>query len=1344
MTYSELIKLQLTINMADTRDDIRSAKPEKFSGLNFKRWQKQMRFWLTTLGLISVLEYQNTSKETSTSTPQTETLAPTSSTPTKPTKDQDYLCLNRILSALSDTLYDIYCEFDSAKELWEALETEYGFDDVGAHRFSASSFYNFKMVNDKPIGDQLHTFQDHVRYLESKGSKFSEEFKVSNLIDKLPPSWSDFARELRHNQSSLTLNNAIVKVRIENEHRQNEKSKTEVSPKVNLTEESKNPNRHKSSFKPKNRNFKNSGNKFHNKGPSKYSQNQNQNSYKSNGGSKNNQKHCYVCGRTNHLAPQCFYKKTQPVQASNRFKAAPKHQVNMIEGTPNNSFRLENSIPLINNTIYNSNDWWLDSGANIHVCNERSWFLNYQESSGGNVILGNDSVAQVSGRGRINLEFTSGKILVLNNVLHVPTIRRNLISSSILLSVGYRIVMDSNKVVISKNNVFIGKGYVCEGLIKLNVSPNLINNEISPIVLNTENSSLWHERLGHVNYGTIQRMINKGLLPNHNIKERTKCEKCAQCKHTRKAFSNIARDSSLLELIHSDVCDSGKVLTRGGRRYFVTFIDDYSKYCYVYLLKTKDEVLGNFKIYKAEVEKQTEKSIKILRSDRGGEYMDNDFTQFCQEHGIIHEVTAPYTPQSNGVAERKNRTLLDMINCMLVSSGAPENLWGEALLTACYVLNRIPNKTSNITPYEYWKNRSLKLDYFKVWGCLAKVGIPEPKKRKIGSKTVDAIFIGYTQGTTNRFLVIHSDNPDVSPNTIIEARDATYFEDIFPYKTRMPKQLASSSSSSMSNNPSTSTSLEEPRRSKRGRIEKDYGDDFLVYSVEGEPSTYSEAMSSPDAPFWKEAIDSEMKSLLENNSWHLTDLPKGFKTVGCRWVFKKKLRPDGSVDKYKARLVAKGFTQKKGIDYFNTYSPVASITTIRTLLALASIYKLHIHQMDVKTAFLNGDLEEEIYMEQPEGFIVKGKENKVCRLVKSIYGLKQASKDWFKKFDCVITKYGFVSNEFDKCLYYKVIGDEYVIICIYVDDILIFSRSMACIVDIKNYLSKNFDMKDLGEANVILGMRIFRSEKGIHMSLSHSIEKMLKKYNYMDCRPVSTPYDSSVALNKNKGNPISQHKYSQIIGSLLYISNRTRPDISYAVGRLSRYTSNPSQEHWTALERVLKYLKGTIDYSLIYSGHPDLLEGYSDANWVTDSRQVKSTSGFIFLFGGGAISWGSVKQTIIARSTSDAELIALDTTCLEAEWLRNLLLDLSFLFKIVPPVHVHCDSTAVLDLLAQETVNAKLNRHLQIRYKSIKRLMRDYVTLDFVRSEENLSDPLTKGLSRKKILDSSRGMGLSP
>ena len=315
----------------------------------------------------------------------------------------------------------------------------------------------------------------------------------------------------------------------------------------------------------------------------------------------------------------------------------------------------------------------------------------------------------------------------------------------------------------------------------------------------------------------------------------------------------------------------------------------------------------------------------------------------------------------------------------------------------------------------------------KERGCFSKVAIPEPKRRKIGSKTIDTIFIGYGQNTcANRFLVIDSEINGISNNTIIESRDATFFEDRFPFKSKIPTQVKqtplTNDESSTRNNDLLRKDREisvELRRSKRPRIENNLGDGFFTFLVESEPTSYKEAMSSLEAPFWKEAINSEIESILQNNTWEIVELPPGSKAIGCKWVFKKKLKLDGSIDKYKARLVAKGITQKKGIDYFDTYSPVSSITTIKILITLASIHNLVIHQMDVKTVFLNGDLDEEIYMEQPEGFIVKGQEHKVCKLVKYLYGLKQAPKQWHEKFDKVVLEYGFRINESEKCLYIR-------------------------------------------------------------------------------------------------------------------------------------------------------------------------------------------------------------------------------------------------------------------------------------------------------------------------------------
>ena len=261
--------------------------------------------------------------------------------------------------------------------------------------------------------------------------------------------------------------------------------------------------------------------------------------------------------------------------------------------------------------------------------------------------------------------------------------------------------------------------------------------------------------------------------------------------------------------------------------------------------------------------------------------------------------------------------------------------------------------------------------------------------------------------------------------------------------------------------------------------------------IENEPLTYQQAMSSPDAPYWKEAVNSEIESILQNHTWELVDLPKGSKPLGYKWIFKKKLKADGSIDKYKARLVIKGFRQKQDLDYFDTYSQVTRITSIRMLIAIASILNLEIHQMDVKTAFLNGELEEEIYMQQPEGFLSPGNEIKVCKLVKSLYGLKQAPKQWHEKFDEIMLSNGFKINESDKCVYIKCLDVGYVIVCLYIDDLLILGNNKAIIKSTKDMLSSRFDMKDLGVADVILGVKIIKTPQGYSLSQSHYTAKIL-------------------------------------------------------------------------------------------------------------------------------------------------------------------------------------------------------------------------------------------------------------
>nr|KAJ0226697.1 hypothetical protein LSAT_V11C100011720 [Lactuca sativa] len=455
------------------------------------------------------------------------------------------------------------------------------------------------------------------------------------------------------------------------------------------------------------------------------------------------------------------------------------------------------------------------------------------------------------------------------------------------------------------------------------------------------------------------------------------------------------------------------------------------------------------------------------------------------------------------------------------------------------------------------------------------------------------------------------------------------------------------------------------------------------------------------------------------------------------------MKVDGTIDKYKARLVIQGFRQKEGIDFFDTYAPVARISIIRLLLALAAIHNLVIHQMDVKTAFLNGDLDEEIYMKQPEGFVMPGNEHKVCKLKKSLYGLKQAPKQWHQNFDDVVLSNGFALNHADKCVYSKF--DTFgkgVMICLYVDDMLIFGTDLEEVDKTKKFLSSSFDMKDMGDSKVILGIRIRKGNNGISISQSHYIEKILKKFNFENCSSVSTPIDPSLKLLPNKGSPVSQLEYSRAIGCLMYAMISTRPDIAYVVGRLSRYTSNPSSHRWQAVSRVFKYLKVTMNYGLTYIGYPSVLEGYSDASWINNLEDHSSTSGWVFLLGRGAFSWASKKQNCITNSTMESEFVPLSAAGKEAEWLRNLIYEIPLWPKPISTISIRCDSAATLAKAYSQVYNGK-SRHLGFRHSMIRELiMTGVISVEFVRTQLNLADHLTKGLARDLVHKAVVGMGL--
>ena len=515
--------------------------------------------------------------------------------------------------------------------------------------------------------------------------------------------------------------------------------------------------------------------------------------------------------------------------------------------------------------------------------------------------------------------------------------------------------------------------------------------------------------------------------------------------------------------------------------------------------------------------------------------------------------------------------------------------------------------------------------------------------------------------------------------------------------------------------------------------------EYTMITEKGEPESFQEVQSHKDKQSWLKAMHEEMNSLNKNKTYDLVELPKGKRVLRNKWVFKLKKDGDKLV-KYKARLVVKGFSQKQGIDFDEIFSPVVKMSSIRVVLGLVASLDLELEQLDVKTAFLHGDLKEEIYMDQPEGFKVKGKEHMVCKLKKSLYGLKQAPRQWYKKFDSFMVGHGYTRTNADHCVYVrKFPNGKFVILLLYVDDMLIVGQDAGVIGNLKKDLFKSFDMKDLGPARQILGMQILRDRKAKKLWLSQEkyIERVLERFNMKHAKPVSTPLGSHFKLRKKSCSSSKKEKediastiYSSAVGSLMYAMVCTRPDIAHAVGVVSRFMVNPGKDHWEAVKWIFRYLRGSSKLCLTFGDSKPILEGYVDADWAGDLDGRKSTSGYLFTFVGGAVSWQSRLQKCVALSTTEAEYIAANEAGKEMLWLKRFLQELGL--KKDGYV-VNCDSQSAIDLSKNSMYHSR-SKHIEVRYHWLRLVVEQQsFELEKIHTDENPADMLTKVVSREKL-----------
>ncbi|KAJ0522114.1 putative RNA-directed DNA polymerase [Helianthus annuus] len=481
-------------------------------------------------------------------------------------------------------------------------------------------------------------------------------------------------------------------------------------------------------------------------------------------------------------------------------------------------------------------------------------------------------------------------------------------------------------------------------------------------------------------------------------------------------------------------------------------------------------------------------------------------------------------------------------------------------------------------------------------------------------------------------------------------------------------------------------------------------------------------------------MDKEMESIKKNKTWTLVEPPKNQKPIGVKWIFKTMYDEHGNVSKYKARLVAKGYNQKYGIDYQEVFAPVVRFDTVRLVLALAVHFEWHLHQMDVKTAFLNGKLTENVYIEQPIGYVKKGEEHKVCQLKKALYGLKQAPRAWYSRIDGYFLSQGYNKCVYEHTLYFKHSTSTRIIICLYVDDLIIASDSLDQIRQLKESMEKEFEMTDLGILHYFLGMEVNYNEGNISLSQQKYARTLLKKFNMENCKQISTPMEYGIRLTKEdpEEEDVDQNMYRILMGCLMYLTN-TRPDIAFAVSKLSRFMERPKRSHWEAGKRVLRYIKGTLNHGIIYSkGRKGKLTGYSDSDYAGDTDDSKSTSGYIFHLGSGAIAWQSRKQKVVALSSTEAEYIALSMAGCQAIWLKGILKELQIHMDCPPAIH--CDNRSTI-CLAKDPVYHGKSKHIRVKYHFICDLLKnDEIEVRFFTTKEQAADILTKALQPKDFL----------
>ncbi|TLX70168.1 DDE-type integrase/transposase/recombinase [Labilibacter sediminis] len=1127
--------------------------------------------------------------------------------------------------------------------------------------------------------------------------------------------------------------------------------------------------------------------------------------------------------------------------------------------------------------------WYADTGCSRHMTGMKKYLKDFRILDGGRVFFGNNDFALIRGYGTL----TNGH-LTIRKVAYVEGLKHNLISASqLVIGTHLKIVFSEEHSKISRRKTLdtpkttLLKSPRVGDLFPLDFTPIVGAPEICLISkAKFDVGWLWHRRFAHLNFGAINKLVQGEHVRGLPIFNYDNEHLCAACEHGKiHRTSHLAKVSTKisepLELLHIDLCGPSSIESLAGKRYILVIVDDFSRYTWVYFLRNKSETSDELITFVKFAEKQLKTVVRSFRSDNGTEFKNKAFDSYLKSRGISHNFSAPYTPQQNGVVERRNRSLVESARSMLNFANLPLYFWAEAINTANFTQNRsYLNKRLLKTPYEILNNRKPNVKFFHVFGCRCFV-LKTTSLNKFAAKADEAIFVGYStnakayrvlnkvtrriEETINitfdetyvkastqifhqspiftdssdtlpitsfdadfnfffdspataldsekfssdnhisefdKLLDLSSDNKGVSsdnkgvssvegehasiegespsiegehtqtsnsavpaqfegeksqisPIVISSDSDSESFQQAEEYEVAVPEW------ETMHNPPLVKWTRQHPPNQVIGnatdgvltRAQQKLKDaelrihaDFCMFHVfisKIEPTNVKMALQHSD---WIEAMQAELAEFERNKVWHLVPIPTDQSVLGLKWVFKNKMDKEGNVVRNKARLVVKGYCQQEGIDYGETFAPVARLESVRVFLAFAAHKNFPVYQMDVKCAFLNGEIEETVYVEQPPGFVNSKYPNHCYLLDRAVYGLKQAPRAWYETLTKFLKISNFKQGAVDPTLFLKKVSGHLMIVQIYVDDIIFGSTDPKLSKDFEDLMKSKFEMSMMGKLHFFLGLNIRQTSEGIFINQEAYLKKLLEKFGYDTCKKAKVPMVFGTQLNAALDQPsVDIHNYRSMIGSLLYLT-ASRPDIMFSVCVCARYQSDPREPHLQAVKQIFKYLKYTPTLGLFYPAYTGFgIKAYSDADLGGCKLDRKSTSGGCQFLGDKLVSWQSKKQTCVSISTAESEYIAAASCCSQILWIQSQLLDYGYKMKKIP---IYCDSTSAISICHNPVQHSK-TKHIDLRYHFIKdHVQEGNIEIHFIPTAEQLADVFTKALHETTFNRMLTGLGM--